>query len=77
MEARRIDNNTYDIFLGNGWVDHIRVRQNRRGVYQLKGQRKSKEFLEHLDTILDPRMPITPGQSVYEMLNNIKAINNV
>lgn len=75
MEARRIDNNTYDMFYGKGWDNHVRVRQGRSSTYRVAGGRITHGELKELDNILAPNMPITYGQTIPQMLHNINAIN--
>lgn len=75
MEFRRIDNNTYDVFLGTQWSSWVRVRQGRNGTYRLSGQWVDHNLLRELDSILAPNMPISYGQTAEEMLHNINAIN--
>lgn len=75
IEARRIDRNTYDLFLGNQWSDWIRVRQNRNGVYRVAGIRVDHSLLKWLAEVLAPNMPITYGQDMNTMLINNNAIN--
>ncbi len=74
MEARRIDNNTYDIFFGTQWSDHVRVRQGRNGTYRLSGMRVDHQTLRELDSLLAPNMPITYGQDMHTMAMNCNAI---
>jgi hypothetical protein len=74
IEARRIDNNTYDLFLGNQWSDWIRVRQGRSSVYRLAGIRVEHSLLKWLHTVLASDMPITYGQDMNTMLINNNAI---
>lgn len=52
MEIRKLNHNTYDIFLFNGWENHTRVRCSKRGVYVLDGKRISHALLKHLSSIL-------------------------
>jgi len=75
IEARRIDRHTYDLFIGTGWDNWVRVRQGRSSTYRLAGEKISKPELRELDEILDPKMPITYGQTVNDMLVHINAIN--
>ena len=74
IEARRIDNNTYDLFLGKQWTDWIRVRQGRNGVYRLAGMRVDHGLLKWLNTVLARDMPITPGMDMNTMINRINAM---
>jgi hypothetical protein len=75
IEARRIDNNTFDIFLGTQWSDWIRVRKGRSSTYRLAGIRVEHSLLKWLDEVLAHNMPITYGQDMNTMLHNINAIN--
>lgn len=75
MEMRRLDRNTYDVFLGNQWSTWVRVRQGKGGTYRIAGQKVDHRLLKELDSILAPNMPITYGQTTEEMLHNINAIN--
>ena len=74
IEARRVDNNTFDLFFGKQWGDHARVRKGRMGVYRLSGIRVDHETLKQLDAILAPNMPITYGQDLGTMFHNNMAI---
>lgn len=74
IEARRIDNNTYDLFLGTQWSDWIRVRRGRSSVYRLAGMRVEHSLLKWLHDVLAPDMPITYGQDMNTMLVNMNAI---
>lgn len=76
MEARRLDRNTWDIFVGKQWGDWIRVRLGRTGVYRVAGMRVDHALLRELDRYLAPDMPITYGQDMSTMLNNNLAIGN-
>lgn len=76
IEARRIDNNTFDIFLGNQWSDWIRVRQGRSSTYRLAGIRVEHSLLKWLHETLAHNMPITYGQDMNTMLINIDGIVN-
>jgi hypothetical protein len=73
-EARRVDNNTWDIFFGTQWSDHVRVRTGRTGVYRVGGMRVDHSTLKYLENYLAPNMPITYGQSMEQMLSNNLAI---
>ena len=75
LEARRIDNNTYDIFIGKQWGDWVRVRKGRSSTYRLAGMRVPHDLLKWLHTVLAPNMPINYGQDIETMLHNINAIN--
>jgi hypothetical protein len=68
LELRRIDRYTYDVFMGNQWVDHTRVRQTRSGVRVISGNRLPYAVLKELNRVLHPSMPITYGQTVEQML---------
>ena len=74
MEARRVDNNTYDIFIGKQWGTWVRVRQNRHNTYRVGGNKVDHAFLKELHEILAPNMPITYGQDMHTMLHNNVAI---
>ena len=73
-EARRIDNNTFDIFIGKQWSDWVRVRKGRNGTYRLAGNKVDHAFLREMDAILAPNMPISYGQDMHTMLHNNIAI---
>ena len=77
MEARRLDRNTWDIFIGKQWGDWIRVRLGRTGFYRVAGMKVDHALLRDLGTYLAPNMPITYGQNMQTMLNNNLAINGV
>ena len=74
-EARRLDKFTYDIFQGKGWDNWVRVKQGRSSTYRIAGEKITHAELKDLHQILDPRMPITYGQPMENMLININAIN--
>jgi hypothetical protein len=76
MEARRIDRNTYDIFYGKGWDNHVRIRQGRESTYRIGGGRITHPELKELNEVLAPNMPITYGQTMQQMLHNVDAIVN-
>ena len=76
MEARRIDRNTYDVFFGTGWNNHVRVRQGRENTYRIGGGRITHPKLKELHSVLAPNMPITYGQTIPQMLHNVAAIVN-
>lgn len=73
-EARRIDKNTYDVFFGNQWSDHVRVRQNRAGTYRVSGMKVDHAVLRWLNGLLAHNMPITYGQDMQTMLFNNQGI---
>ena len=52
MEARRLDRNTYDIFYGNGWDNHVRIRQGRENTYRIGGGRITHPELKELHEVL-------------------------
>jgi hypothetical protein len=74
FEARRINSNTYDIFFGNQWSDWVRVRQGRSSTYRLAGMHVPHPLLKWLHSVLAEDMPITYGQDMDTMINNINAI---
>ena len=75
MELRRVNQYTYDCFIGNQWDTWSRVRQGRSSTFVMQGEKLPKPLLKHLHEILHPQMPISPGQSLDEMLFNNNAIN--
>lgn len=83
IEARRVDRNTFDIFIGKQWSSHIRVRCNKQGLYRVSGMRLGSvvqednqtekvdhNFLKRLNNIVAPNMPITYGQDMDTMYHN-------
>lgn len=62
MEIRKLNHNTYDIFLFNGWENHTRIRCTRRGPYVVAGKRISRALLEKLESILVRGFKPTVGQ---------------
>jgi hypothetical protein len=76
VEARRINRNTYDLFFGKGWDNHTRVKQGKMSTYRVGGNHISKPELKDLHDVLAWNMPITYGQTVDEMLNNVLAIGD-
>ena len=75
MDIRRVDFNTYDLFLNNGWDKHTRVRKGRSSTYVLAGERISHALLKDLDRILSPRFPINYGQSFEHTCFNLESLN--
>jgi len=67
---RRIDARTYDVFVGNQWSTHSRVRQGRSSTFVAQGERLPYAFLKHLHHILAPNMPINYGQSHETTIDN-------
>jgi hypothetical protein len=61
-EIRRVDYNTYDVFTGNQWGSHSRVRQGRSSAYVMHGERLPYGFLKHLHANLASNMPINYNQ---------------
>ena len=76
MELRRLNAYTYDVFINSSWNEWSRVRQGRVASYVVAGQRLPKFVLNYLHDALHPAMPITPGQSLEDMLFNNNAINS-
>lgn len=73
-EARRIDRNTFDIFIGKQWGTWTRVRQGRNGTYVIAGQKVDHQTLRELNELVAPNMPITYGQDMHTTLHNCIAI---
>jgi len=67
---RRVDHNTYDVFLGNQWSDHTRIRAGRSSTFVVSGQRLPHPFLKYMHTVLHPSMPINYGQPHELTLDN-------
>jgi hypothetical protein len=59
---RRIDRNTYDVFVGKQWGTHSRIRQGRSSTFVLAGEKLPYGFLKHLHNTLAFNMPINYGQ---------------
>lgn len=75
MDVRRIDHNTYDLFQGNGWDQHTRVRRGRESTFVVSGAKVPKQMLKDLHEVLHPRMPINYGQSFEVTMDNLAAIH--
>jgi hypothetical protein len=74
MDVRRVDRNTFDVFLGTQWDQHIRVRLGRSSIYRMSGIRLDRASMHQLEEILHPTMPITYGQPQPQTLALCKAI---
>lgn len=61
-EIRRVNGNTYDVFMGNQWDNWSRVRQGRSSAHVQAGAPLPHGVLKHLNHILDARMPINYNQ---------------
>ena len=70
MEIRRIDNNTYDVFMNTQWDEHTRVRKGRSSTYVLSGNKLPHPVLKELHSLLAPNMPVNYGQSPQQTVNN-------
>lgn len=70
MEIRRIDNNTYDVFMNTQWDEHSRVRKGRSSTYVVSGNKLPHALLKELHGILAPNMPINYGQGLLQTLDN-------
>lgn len=75
MELRRISYNTWDLFQGNGWNNHTRIRKGKAGVYRMFGAHLQRQVLKELDAVLYPNFPITYGMTVEQTVANINLIN--
>lgn len=69
-EIRRVDHNTYDVFIGNQWSDHSRIRVGRSSAYVLSGLRLPYAFLKHMKAVCAANMPINYGQDHEQTLKN-------
>ena len=74
LEVRRVSKYVFDLFYGTQWDQWSRVKKGRSSTYVVQGQHLPKPELHRLHEILDPRMPITYGQSVDEMLFNFQYV---
>ncbi len=74
MEIRRIDNNTYDVFQGNGWDNWTRVRKGRSSTYGVAGQRVNHALLKDLHSVLHPRFPINYGAQLEQTVHNLNSM---
>ena len=74
MEVRRVNNNTFDVFIGKQWSDWIRVRKGRSSVHRLAGQHVPHATLKELDELIQINMPITYGQTQQQTLDNCRAM---
>lgn len=52
MEIRKLNHNTYDIFLFQGWEGWTRVKVTRNGVFGVAGKRISHALFKHLSQVL-------------------------
>lgn len=67
MEIRKLNHNTFDIFMFQGWDGWSRVRlhrnkTNNRGVHVVSGKRLSKPLLKNLADLLHPRFRAVAGK---------------
>ena len=69
FEIRRVNHNTYDLFTGKQWDEHVRGHKGRSSSYCLVGW-LPHAILRQLHEILDSSMPINYGQSHEQTLNN-------
>jgi len=69
-EIRRVDHNTYDVFIGKQWADWARVRVGRSSAFVLQGMRLPYGFLKHMKTVCASNMPINFGQDHETTLRN-------
>ena len=67
---RRVNANTYDVFIGNQWGDHSRIKQGRSSTYVVSGNKLPYAFLKHLHSFLAFNMPINYDQPHERTLNN-------
>jgi hypothetical protein len=46
---KRLNQNHYDVFIGNGWDNWTRVRRHHWGVAVVDGKKLSREAIKHLN----------------------------
>jgi hypothetical protein len=71
---RRVDNNTYDVFIGNQWATHSRVRKGRSSAWVVSGEKLGHAILREFHSILHPSMPINYTQSHDTTLDNCRLL---
>lgn len=49
MFIKRLTNNVYDVFLGDGWNNWTRIRRNHWGVTVMSGKRLARETIHELN----------------------------
>ena len=74
MFIRRIDFNTYDLFIGKGWDQWARVRKGRSSTFRLAGEHVPHGLLKFLNGVLSPSFPINYNQSLGE---TVKALEHI
>jgi hypothetical protein len=74
MEIRRVDRNTFDVFLGTQWDQHIRVRAGRSSLYRVSGLRVDRGVFNEIESLIHPNMPINYTQPQTQTLANCRAI---
>ena len=76
MEIRRVSPYIYDVFHGNQWSTHSRVRQTKRNTYVVSGEKMGHAELRNLHEILHPTMPINYGLTVEQTLEHNQILLN-
>jgi hypothetical protein len=74
LELRRVNAHVYDVFVGNQWVDHTRVKKGRSYTFVISGAPLPKAVLRWLHDVLAPNMPINYNQPLEQTLHNCAAI---
>lgn len=69
-EIRRVDARTYDVFTGNQWSSHSRIRQGRSSTFVTAGEKLPYAFLKLLHGVLHPSMPINYQQNHHATLSH-------
>lgn len=75
-EIRRVNHNTYDVFIGNQWVDHSRVRVGKTAAWVLSGLKLPHGFLKHLHSICAWNMPINYNQDHETTVFNCQVLSH-
>lgn len=74
IEVRRVNANTYDVFLGKQWVDHSRIRQTKHATFVVSGNKLHRNVLRELHEVLAPNMPVNYGQNFVQTVFNCQVL---
>lgn len=74
MEIRRVNRNTYDVFLGTQWSDWSRVRKGRSSTFVVAGAKMARDVLKDLHEVLWPGLPVNYGQTLPQTIQQLHAI---
>ncbi len=62
MVIRKVNHNTFDVFMFSGWSGWSRVRKGKTGSFCVNGNRLTKETLGALDKLLHSRFTPDHGE---------------